>query len=58
VRLHALYRPDRYTFEIDFVGTGTREIVVTHCAPVEKWRHSFDDGLINRSKPPDVRTPR
>jgi hypothetical protein len=48
----------RYTFEFDLVRSDTREIVVTHCAPVEKWRHSFNDGLITRSKPPDVRASR
>jgi GntR family transcriptional regulator len=43
------------TFEFELVRSGTREIVVTHCALVEKWRHSFNDGLITRNKPPDVR---
>lgn len=57
--LHALYRPDRYAFEIDLVRSGTRRRA---WSPVT--RRSGNAGgktaerLITRSKPADARPPR
>ncbi|HTZ03111.1 MAG TPA: GntR family transcriptional regulator [Xanthobacteraceae bacterium] len=57
--LHALYRPDRYAFEIDLVRSGTRPRAwspVTHRSGngVDRAAKRF----IGRSKPADARPPR
>jgi GntR family transcriptional regulator len=59
--LHALYRPDRYAFEIDLVRSGTRNRA---WSPIARQSRKAGDKasttrrLINRSKPADLRSPR
>jgi DNA-binding GntR family transcriptional regulator len=57
--LHALYRSDRYAFELDLVRSGTRD----RSCRARQSRKAGDTAsttrrLITRSKPPDVRAPR
>ncbi len=57
--LHALYRPDRYAFEIDLIRTGTRRRA---WSPIPRRSDKAGDKavrrLITRSKPADARPPR